>query len=202
MVLEFEKGKETFSGPLGWVIIPDRETQDVSRTLAQDFNSDSEYLVSTAHITLYHANLANVPLRLIEETSRTLSGSIGKQFSLDEILPYGDKFLFWDVSTPSTEIQNVHKLILGNYQQYLSKDEVAAAKEEELDLTRHEMKNLELYGHPLVFELYRPHITLLYNSSGVNLKSRKNWGASIQNIQFVEMGNYGSVKKVLSTTKR
>ncbi len=175
MVLEFEKGKETFSGPLGWVIIPDRETQDVSRTLAQDFNSDSEYLVSTAHITLYHANLANVPLGLVEETSKILSDSIGKQFTLDEITPYGSKFLFWGVTKPFAEISKAHNLILGDYPQYLSKEENAAAKKEKLDLTAPEMKNLELYGHPLVHELYQPHITLLYNSSGMSLKSQENW---------------------------
>ena len=191
--------KEThFSGTLGWVIIPDEETKKLASELASKFNNNSEYQVSTPHITLYHASLNRVPESLVVLTIDRLSPIVGSKFTLGEIAAYGNKFLFWDVSKPFAEIRRAHNQVLGDFSTYLSKEHSAAAQKEELALSDEELENLEDYGRPLVRTLFRPHITLLYNSRGVDLKDHKNWQASIENVQFVEMGEYGSIKRVLT----
>ena len=200
MAPEFKEGKKHYSGALGWVIIPDEETQRITRELASKFNHKSEYLVSAAHITLYRASLSRVPEGLVTSTIHQLSPIVGSNFTLGEIATYGNRFLFWNLSKPFAEIRKAHNLVLGEYSSYLSKEGTALAQKEELALSGEESENLKDYGHPLVRSLFRPHITLLYNSSGLNLKSYKPWQASIEDIQFVEIGEYGSIKGVLSAT--
>jgi 2'-5' RNA ligase len=190
-----------YSGVLGWVIYLDKETQSVAKKLAMKLSGDTEYIVRTPHITLYHATLNKVPRSEVVRQIRALTNNIGKSLIFNDISPYGGKFLFWDVENKK-DIQLLHENLVDKYSRYLRKNDKVLAEKEGLEMSDEESNNLARYGHPLVKKLFRPHITLAYDTEGLDIRDKKEHVGKIINFQFVEIGKYGSIKKVLLSSNK
>lgn len=184
------------SGHLGWVLVPDKETTRQSQKIARELNENANYLVNRAHVSLFHGNFKQIPEKFVKETLEVISDLKGQSFALENISSYGDRFLFWDVKKPYTQIQKAHNYIVRLYSRYISKAKTQAEKEN-LSVNKKQSVNLKKFGYPLVFDQYRPHVTLLYKSGKINTKSKKPWKFYVEDVNFVEIGNFGTIKKVL-----
>lgn len=189
-----------YSGVLGWVIVLDEQTESVAKKLALSFYPEAEYRVKTPHITLYHAPLIRVPESEIILQIKGLVQYVARKLNFYDISPYGGKFLFWDVKNKE-KIYRLHTHLVDKYSTYLTKKVNVPAEKEKLQMTGEEFENISKYGHPLVKKLFRPHITLAYKTEGINKKDKQKHSGIISAIQFVEIGEYGSIKNVLFSTK-
>lgn len=188
------------TGYFGCVIIPDEKTRELAKKLSRGVSVKAEYFVDKPHITLYHTKFTDVSEKVIKITLDKLSFLIGKPFTLDRISPYGEKFLFWDIAKPYKNIQRAHELVVRSFLKFHKKEGLALAKKEGLRMSTKERGYAEKYGYPLVHELFRPHIALLYSSSGIEYKGTQIFKGEIKKVQFIQEGKYGSIKEVLYST--
>lgn len=191
--------KEKYSGSYGIVIKPDMYTGEKSIELAHSLTPDAEYKVSLPHITLYHGNVSDLPHQEIEKilnaAREILKDDIQELRTIDV---FGGKFVFWDV-VPNKIMRQAHDAALG-LSEFLDQTKLARALQEGLHLTQEQKLNMQNYGHPLVGNLYRPHITLAYDAKGIVLPkdvTGYDWQMKVDSIHFAEIGNYGSVAKVI-----
>ena len=168
------------SGRLGWVLIPDNQTIKASQKLARTFKIPAEYFVNKAHISLFHGTFDDISEELIKETLKHLSVLKGKVFRLKRISSFANNFLFWDVEKPYPELQKAHEYVMSQYEGLVSKGNEA---------------------YPLVHKFFRPHITLIYSSKGIDFVSEKFWELSIKKAQLTTISKgKGTISKVLYTT--
>ena len=199
---------DELEGALGLVIIPDQGTIDRAYQLAKELlPNDAEYLLdprSLPHITLYHSSLVRVPRqevsRIADELSRSLVGQI---VNLGPVVSFGGNFIFWNIDPLQSDmsfLREAHQSAL-RLAQYLDRLAPTRAKEERLQLSAAEQRNVELFGHPLVNELYTPHITLGFNPGiGKYFQQSRtvSWQLRVASVQFVRIGHPGRVVQVLS----
>ena len=132
---------------------------------------------------------------------------LGRSFKLRKVATFGGNFVFWNVDQTdcdSTVLQASHitALILA---QYLDRSTVAkAVAEEGLSLTRDELENVRLFGHPLVRALYMPHITLGFNP-GISELARStidcSWPMEVASVELVRVGHPGRVESVIDLAR-
>lgn len=200
-----------FSGALGIVIMPDKETIQQAYALAAEIlPPTSEYVLaagSIPHLTLYHGKLNEVPvdeaLRIVSDIREILSGI---RFSLGPIVAYGGNFVFWNVEKNSQAgllgEAHIKALLIAQFLDGTS--EVKATSEECLALSQTELDNVKQYGHPLVKQLYSPHITLGFNPgisqqlvSGLHKKVE----FSVDSVELVTVGYPGRVESIINLEK-
>lgn len=196
-----ESADSYYSGVLGWVVCLDKKTQSVAKKLAMKLSGNAEHIVQTPHVTLYHAKLNKVPRNEVVGQIRALTNNIGKNLIFNNVSTYGSKFLFWDVKNKK-DIHLLHENLVDKYSRYLKKNDKALAEKEGLEMSDEELNNLTRYGHPLVKKLFRPHITLAYDAKSFDIREKKEHIGKIINFQFVEIGKYGSIKKVLLSSDK
>ena len=199
------------SGALGIVIIPDKGTIEQAYALAADIlPPTSEYILTTGsvpHLTLYHGKLNEVPVeeafRIVSDIREILSGA---KFSLGPIVAYGGNFVFWNVEKNSEARllgdAHIKALLIAQFLDRTS--EAKATSEEGLALSLAELENVRQYGHPLVKQLYSPHITLGFNRgisqqlvSGLHKKVE----FSVDSVELVAVGYPGRVVSILNLEK-
>lgn len=189
---------ENFNGAYGFVILPDKETETFAINLAKELAPKAEFQVQAPHITLYHAKFENLPEEIVKEKLIQLKAYEGISFTLNNLVVYGGKFLFWNVQEKG-KLRLAHQKSLETAT-FLDRAQVANAIEEGLNLNSEELENIKKYGHPLVRGNYLPHITLAYDGRGIRIPSgitEKPWKMKIEKIHFAEMGTYGSVKRII-----
>lgn len=194
-----EKRETVFNGSYGFVIRPDSETQQMAESLANRLFPDAEYKTTVPHITLYHGRVENLPIEAVRAILSRLKENNGKDIDLKQIEIYGGKFAFWNSEVVS-DLRLMHEQALG-MAEYLDSGAAQRAVEERLNLTEKELSNVKKFGHPLVGELYKPHITLAYDNKGLKLAAEKfiePWKTKIDDVLFTEMGKYGSVVNVIN----
>lgn len=190
--------KEFYSGSYGFVIKPDSYTGDKSLELAEQLVPNAEFKVSVPHITLFHAKFKELPHKEVETALKELKGLSGSTQKFKDLQVFGNKFLFWNIVKNPT-IQRAHSEAF-KLAQFLNKDDIARALQEGLTLTSQQRDNVSQFGHPLVQDLYLPHITLGYDLKGVQLPEdvqSYEWEMKIEDVHFAEIGNFGSVKKFI-----
>jgi len=197
----------TYSGGYGFIAIPDLDTIEKCYTLAKEkFPKDWEYVLGAyylPHITLYHSKMKNVPEDFASVLNKKLNKALqGLTFNLSPLVCFGDKFIFWNIEPegPSYDLLlKCHGEAL-ELADYLDRSATKRADEEGLSLTEREKENVELYNHPLVRDLYMPHITLAYDEK---VKGFLGEGEgefhtmTIDRVEFAEIGHPGVVIKVI-----
>ncbi len=191
--------KEKYNGSYGIVIKPDISTGEQSLRLANELTPNAEYKVTVPHLTLYHGNISNLPLDKVQEILRSTQEMLRDNIhDLRDIQVFGGKFVFWDV-IKNKSMRQAHDIALG-LSKFLDREKLARALQEGLNLTEEQRLNMEQFGHPLVGDLYRPHITLSYDSQGIVLPEDVqscDWRMNVNNVHFAEIGKYGSVAKII-----
>ncbi len=197
----------TFNGGYGFVAVPDRATIEQSYQLAAAiFPQDSEYILAPGclpHITLYHSKMRDVPLGWANKLTTEINSSLaGITIDLNALICFGGKFIFWNVDPASAAyplLKTAHERAL-ELAQYLDQSAVRRADEEGLTLTVNEKENVAKFNHPLVRDLYLPHITLGYDARCkglINEGVSERWSMQIESVRFAEIGHPGVVKKVV-----
>jgi 2'-5' RNA ligase len=200
--LEFETGdKREFNGSYGFVLLPDKATAERARQLADELAPSAEYKVQIPHITLYHGNLRALPLEKVQELMFFLEPMQGEILGLQGTSIYGGKFLFWDINV-TDNLQNAHEVAL-ELSKYVDTEGDISALSEDLDMTEEEFQNAYFYGHPLVKNLYAPHITLAYDSQGLSLPAKRSdeyFAMTVSTFAFAEIGEQGRINKLFDLT--
>lgn len=199
----------TLSGAVGIVLVPDAETQRVSRMLASELlGGHADFVLGNGdlpHLTLYHGKVSKAPTSEIGNLTRGIAETlVGSELTLRSLGFAGGNFLFWDVDWGSDShhhLRNSHDRAL-TLAQYLDKGAPAkAVSEEGLKLTAEELSNIERYGHPWVGALYRPHITLGFGvglETKVNLPRNQEYAKfTVAGVHLARIGFPGRVEEVL-----
>lgn len=194
------------SGPYGLVVLPDAETCAIAKKeSANRMPNKAAYSLENEqpHLTLYHGNIINMPLfealQVRQDVAKILQGS---EIELYDIEVYADKFLFWNAEHRPLEespLQKAHYLAAGVLSSYLNREAEPSAQKEKLKLTDAEEKNVAEFGHPLVGDLYKPHITLGYDRRGIkNVEGNYLRYMIADRIALVKMGDHGRIEKVVA----
>lgn len=196
---ESAESTETLNGPYGLVIIPDRNTQEITKSKARELFPDAEFHVPIPHITLYHTRLKGLPLQTLMEIRERLRVHRGDNLQLGPIEIYGGNFAFWNIDPIPNSLREMHEqaLLLA---EYIDRTAPIRALEEGLKMTPKEFENAKKYNHPLVKELFRPHITLAADSRGLVLPPgtfRIPRVMRIEDVALGEIGDFGSVARVV-----
>lgn len=198
---------KSYSGGYGFVAIPDLNTISKCYALAEEkFTKDWEYVVAPhylPHVTLYHSKMKEVPEEFVSQMKQQLSKTlVSLKFKLNSLVCFGEKFVFWNIEPEGSSYNMLLKchdeaLLLSRY---LDPSASKRAEEEGLTLTGREKENVELYNHPLVRDLYLPHITLAYGDKvSAFLKDGESefHSMTIERVEFAEIGHPGVVTKVV-----
>lgn len=197
-----------FSGGYGFVAIPDDKTIEKCYALTKEkFPEDWEYLITPSylpHITLYHSKMREVPEEFAYEMREKLASALnGLTFNLSALECFGAKFIFWNVAPSGSSYERLvkcHQEAL-ELAKYLDKTASKRAEEEGLTLTDREKENVELFNHPLVRELYLPHITLAYDERANGFLQNgesENFTMTIEKVEFAEIGHPGVIIDVVN----
>ncbi len=190
--------RELINGSYGFVIKPDSETQQKATNIARLLFPRAEFLSDIPHVTLYHGRVENLPTETVSHILFQLRKNKGKTLNLRQIEIYGSKFAFWNIET-TDYLSEMHGQALG-IARYLDKNAVQRAVEEGLSMSQDELENVRKFGHPLVRNKFKPHITLAYDSEGLIVpsgKSIEHWEMKIDDVLFAQMGKYGSVAGIV-----
>ncbi len=198
---------KTYSGGYGFVAIPDNKTIEKCYSLVKEkFPSDWEYLLTAGylpHVTLYHSKMKEIPVDFARSMKEKLNASLkGLSFNLDNLVCFGRKFIFWNIESSGISYEKIMKshidaLDLANY---LDRAATKRAEEEGLSLTVKEKENVELFNHPLVRDLYTPHITLAYDERAhdyLEVSATEKHSMTIESVEFAEIGHPGIIIKVV-----
>ncbi len=185
-----------YSGTLGFVIIPDPETEELLRKLSEKYSQEGDILPNPHHLSLYHGHIKNVPESVAADLTEQMSFLLGTTYSLNQIEPYGRKFLFWNVEKSYPQLQRAHETVVERLSPFVDQEKVGLALKEGLNMSKQETDNLKKYSYPLVKDLFLPHYALLYRERGVdNIDSRQHQ-ARITEVQFVEIGGFSKINQV------
>lgn len=196
--IEQRETKEFFTGSYGLVIKPDQDTTERAKLLARSLAPNAPFLVENPHITLFHAKFANLPNNEVRGGLQAINNLRGQPLKLRDLQIFGGKFLFWNV-VKNDQIQQAHEQAL-KLSQYLDQEAQARALEEGLSLTEQELESLRRFGHPLMNDLYLPHITLAYDPNGITLDPKhiaEEYDMQVDSVNFAEIGQYGIVKNII-----
>jgi 2'-5' RNA ligase len=196
--MESREKKEVFTGSYGLVLKPDQETMERAKLKAHLLVPNAPFIVEKPHITLYHARFNDLPVNEVQRVYKIIEGLEGESLKLKDLQVFGGKFLFWNI-VKSEQIQKAHEKTL-ELSKYLDQQVQARALEESLSLTEEEIESLKKFGHPLMKDLYLPHITLAYDPKGIVLDKEnmvEEYDMQVESVNFAEIGEYGVVKKII-----
>ena len=188
------------SGTLGFIIPPNNSTQKLLTSLVHKHSQKKDRIPTPFHLSLYHGQLKNLPVEVAKKLLADVSYLINKNYSLNSVEPYGDKFLFWNVEKPHKYLQKAHETIVDTLSRYVDKEKVGLALKEGLKLSSKELSNMEKYSHPLVKDLFLPHFTILFRESGVTKTGNEKHEARVEEIQFAEIGSHSKIRRVILTS--
>ncbi len=196
---------ETYTGKLGFVILPDTETAERSETLGIQYGGTMEFHVPAigAHITLYQAELKEVPrvtaqalLAQVHTIFRQKQG--GYPFTLRTICPYKTRptWLFWNVETISEEFRLAQSVSMG-LSAWVNR-ELHPAQPIQMDESPLE-RNTRLFGTTNVGAQWPPHITLAYDEQAFQTFEPQEdlRQASVEKVAFVRFGQWGKIDEIL-----
>jgi 2'-5' RNA ligase len=187
------------TGQLRLVLIPDERTAAHATALSERFSSGNMLSLGTRHpphLTLYHAKLKEVPALAAQFAMQAVAATLPIPLRLTMLAPFGDKFLFWDaIRDPALLALHAAALELSRYLDAAGQQQ---SDKEGLTLSRLQRENVAEYGHPLVGELWRPHITVGYfPASFAPTLQREVLDGTATGVAFVRVGDAGAVAEVL-----
>ena len=195
--------KSIFTGQLGFVLIPENKVEHRAVELTSGYKYGSSIDLGgqhMPHITLYHAELENVPISVVFEFLNGLAATLPLSLSFTNMASFGGKFLFWDVER-SDKLVALHEYALGLSKYFVAPTGESQIDREKITLSSAESENMTKFGHPLVGELWRPHITLGYYPSGVPYWTvSEKFEGSTALVAFARIGEFGTVSKIIVST--
>lgn len=191
-----------YTGQLGIVLLPTGQLGDAAAAIAKEITPNSIDLGGKhpPHLTLYHAQLKDVPEEVVRELLALINNNLPfRRVTLSEVTTFAEKFVFWDKQGVHHLLTSAHYCALEALSPYYNPSETQQAAKEGLELPADQQENVRRYGHPLVKGLWRPHITVAYNPEGYpNFKKRMvSVRGTFTAVAFVEVGEYGTVKQIL-----
>jgi len=199
---------QVLSGALGVVIIPDQPTVERAYSLASEIlPGEAEYVLSPGsipHLTLYHAKLQGLPRAEMREILGSIRKLIvQKAFWLGKIVGFGGNFVYWNVDQAREDCKDLdlaHAKAL-SISRFLDRSLPSKATSEEgLTLSEEQLENVRLYGHPLVGNLFTPHITLMFGQGTAQKlmgDSHLNWRFSVASVELVRVGHPGRIEELV-----
>jgi len=191
-----------YSGQIGIALLPNQETKNKSIALARQVRPNLLDIGGThhPHMTLYHARLSGVPSGVVDVILKDVAALLPLSVSFYRIATFAEKFVFWDVSTLPV-LMSMHERAL-DLARYFTAGEGAVGTES-LKLPAEQVENVRRFGHPLMRNLWRPHITIGYDEGGhPAFKEQESvWQGGFDRAALVEIGEYGTVKKILTIGK-
>ncbi len=191
---------ETFTGQYGIVLLLDSEINRAALRINRNLNSGNAIDFQdrhTPHVTLYHASFDNaqiddVPM-FLQEIKRVLPKHLMHFF---QVKTYAEKFVFWHLADKKAYMEaHLLAMILAPLRSIPKQTQV---QKENLTLSPAEQKNVELFGHPLVNELWQPHVTVGYYPDGAgDINESHSQIGKVEAVAFVEVGDYGTIKRIV-----
>lgn len=197
------------SGPYGLVAIPDRATMDRAYSYAREvLPRGTEFVLEQPHVphmTLYHGAMTDIPVQGLAALRDRAEGLLARRtFVLEAVVVAGGKFAFWnlnDDSRTNAALVRAHETALEMAAHLNPAAKAKALGDEGLTLTDGERDNCMNFGHPWVKDLYKPHITLGYNTEGLPAEAflgvALRWAMTIERVAAVEIGHPGIIKREL-----
>lgn len=201
IVFRGHKGGMTmnYSGQIGIALLPDAKTKAKSIALAREIHPNMLDIggVHHPHATLYHARLNDVSASMVGGLLKDLAEVLPLSVSFYRTASFADKYLFWDVIVLPV-LMGMHERTL-ELARYFTPGEGAVGTES-LKLPAEQEENVRRFGHPLMRNLWRPHITVAYDDGGYPaFKEREaHFAGGFDRVALVEIGEYGTVKKILT----
>ncbi|MCA9363896.1 2'-5' RNA ligase family protein [Candidatus Kaiserbacteria bacterium] len=196
-------GSRTFTGMYGFVLLPDLETEARARKYAQEVSSNALDLkhVHQRHLTLFHTKVVKASEGDLYVLLANLWKNLPIPANFTEVASFGGKFAFWDAER-SEALQALHEEALG-LAQFFDRSGAQQADSEALQLSEAETRNVREYGHPLVRELWRPHITVGYVPGGYDAAGfSAAFAGSFNRVAFVRVGEFGTVAEIISVAQK
>jgi len=195
---EHREQKERFSGLYGVVIIPDATTVERVRSLARQFAPNAEFQTEIPHVTLFQAQVTDLPAEEVKKLLKELNGLRDKPFDLGKLEIFAGQYIFWNLkNTP--ELQQAHEATL-RLVKYVDAEKLKLAPHASLNLTEKQVESVKKYGHPLSGDAYLPHITIAADSKGLSLPvgvTELTHQMTVESSRFSEMGKNGRVQNLI-----
>jgi 2'-5' RNA ligase len=190
-----------FTGKYGIVLVPNSETGLQAALLSKRIGPNLLELGGKhhAHLTLYHADYEDLPEEVVDQTLEAIAAQMPTKVHFYRIKTYANKFVFWD-ARPAGPLFSLHKQALG-LTGYLKENAGAVGTEDLKDLSVQELDNIRRYGHPLVNEQWRPHITVGYRNEGKEIDEPRQFDAWFSKVAFARIGEYGTAQEFVKTLK-
>lgn len=191
----------SFTGTFGFLVRPDSVTIERAVHMGSELAPDVSYRVTEAlaHITLYHAPFVCLPREKVTTLLMSLRTSLRRmECRLGVPSCYGGKFLFWDMIDIPIGLRLAHEACL-MLAKHLDLAVRSRAEREGLKMSDAERRNAIEYGHPLVRDLFRPHITLGARESGIS-EPHSFWalhGMTVETVVFAEIGEWGTPARII-----
>jgi len=186
----------TLTGQYGFVLRLPPDIEDGVRELSREYaGNELDFSQVVPHCTCFHTYLADAPVDHIREIHTLLNASLPISLDLHRFDVYGEVFVFWD-ATITAPLRMLYDKALGLARYHCSGD----GKGEKLrNLPARQLENIRRYGHPLVGEDWRPHVTVAYNAKGIAQVSRATLPVqcTIRDAAFAKIGHAGSVTEVV-----
>jgi hypothetical protein len=191
---------QSFTGLYGLVLLPDEKTRNHALQLAH-INREKSHLDlggrHEPHLTLYHAKLAGVPSSVVNEYLDTLAASLPMPLTFTRIARFGGTFLFWDIER-TEQLMGAHEFALG-LSQYFDASGSQPLDKEKVTLSPEESSNVKKFGHPLVHDLWRPHITIGFFPDGISEENHPEvFEGGVTDVAFARMGEAGTIAEIVA----
>lgn len=190
---------ETVTGQYGVVLLLDPGINRAAKRINRNLNSGNKIdfqNLHTPHLTLYHASFNNLEVSDMTMFLSEVRKALPPLLHFFSIKTYASKFVFWHLNERQNCMDaHVIALLLATYRSF---GEISQADKEGLILSEPERKNVQLFGHPLVLDLWQPHITVGYypDEAGCISETYSQVG-KVESVAFAEIGDYGTVKRVI-----
>ena len=188
------------SGQYGLVLLFDNRTNHQATNLNLAFAGGNEIRfdgTAIPHMTLYHAKFIGLTVEKVRGLLSWLEPNLPQRVRFRKLTSFGGKFIFWEADR-SRKLNLLHDLSL-ELVDYLDRKGICQADTEKLELTPNQRENLEQFGHPLVHELWNPHITIGYFPRGLKKPDRSHYfiGEAVT-VAFAKMGENGTVGEIVT----
>ncbi len=188
----------TYTGQYGFVLLPEQRLQQESCAISASIGNNSISLGRThePHLTLYHTKVCDVPEVFVDRLLHEIGMQLPISVSFTTVTSFGEKFMFWNARC-SADLLKLHQHTL-QLSKYFHASGIQQTDTEKVTLSTKELCNVKYFGHPLVHDMWQPHITVGYVPTGVNMYSRKHiMDGFCNSVAFVEVGSYGTIARII-----
>jgi len=192
---------EKINGKIAVVLLLDDEIKEEVNKISSDYKNNKILFEEQGgkcipHITLFQTKVKNLSKEKAEELLSSIVLKLPIKLSLSRIDSFGGHFVFWHAEKEK-ELISLHKqsLFLSNF---FDSEGEQQADSEKLTLPEKQIENVREFGYPFVGEEWPPHITIAYTQNDPEIKqSFKNITTLIKKVALVEVGEFGTIKKIL-----